>query len=418
MPSRCCGVHKGSREEARSCVAVWTLPLKRFKKITFCYCPVFLEHNMPALPRFCKPVLTDQCGSAWQIKYCNFHKSALKSPKTSNFLSYFCYGAGRGCGGLGNRIQGLVSLFYLAMLTNRTFLIHWDGPGKLEEYLEPNQIAWTFPLSSLGQFRKTYWGVSGPQSGYDTNRIESRTQFTNWTSYVDFDAYFGRFDAIGTIFFFAEFLWKNPFLRERARQLGIPSSPYKMLGCAFHFLFKQTRVMKTVLEEARRSLSRHPPLLGIHIRTSDHHFGSKNEFSYRSHNTSSFFICALQQSAFILANTHHSNLTTLQWFLAADNQEVKDMARKNYSNEIISLGFRPMHTEFSSGSAGAKTVVRDVLTDVFLLAESSYLLVTSESTLSNLAAAVGLHTKESIGDGEKCLVNRTSLLKIIQAISN
>lgn len=373
---------------------------------------------MPALPRFCKPVLTDQCGSAWQIKYCNFHKSALKSPKTSNFLSYFCYGAGRGCGGLGNRIQGLVSLFYLAMLTNRTFLIHWDGPGKLEEYLEPNQIAWTFPLSSLGQFRKTYWGVSGPQSGYDTNRIESTTQFVNWTSYVDFDAYFGRFDAIGTIFFFAEFLWKNPFLRERARQLGIPSSPYKMLGCAFHFLFKQTRVMKTALEEARRSLSRHPPLLGIHIRTSDHHFGSKNEFSYRSHNTSSFFICALQQSAFILANTHHSNFTTLQWFLAADNQEVKDMARKNYSNEIISLRFRPMHTEFSSGSAGAKTVVRDVLTDVFLLAESSYLLVTSESTLSNLAAAVGLHTKESIGDGEKCLVNRTSLLKIIQAISN
>ena len=77
-----------------------------------------------------------------------------------------------------------------------------------------------------------------------------------------------------------------------------------------------------------------------------------------------------------------------------------------------------MHTEFSSGFAGAETVVRDVLTDVFLLAESSYLLLTSESTLSNLAAAVGLHTKESIGDGEKCLVNRTSLLKIIQAISN
>lgn len=218
--------------------------------------------------------------------------------------------------------------------------------------------------------------------------------------------------------FSLSFVWKNPFLRERARQLGIPSSPYKMLGCAFHFLFKQTRVMKTALEEARRSLSRHPPLLGIHIRTSDHHFGSKNEFSYRSHNTSSFFVCALQRSAFILANTHHSNLTTLRWFLAADDQEVKDMARKNYSNEIISLGFRPMHTEFSSEFAGAETVVRDVLTDVFLLAESSYLLVTSESTLSNLAAAVGLHTKESIGDGEKCLVNRTSLLKIIQAISN
>ena len=158
-----------------------------------CFIFVFAEYKIPASCCSCEPLLTDQCGSAWQKTYCNFHKSALKSPKTSNFLSYFCYGAGRGCGGLGNRIQGLVSLFYLAMLTNRTFLIHWDGPGKLEEYLEPNQIAWTLPLSSLGQFRKTYWGVSGPQSGYQTNRIESETQFANWTSYADFDAYLGRF---------------------------------------------------------------------------------------------------------------------------------------------------------------------------------------------------------------------------------
>ena len=369
---------------------------------------------MPALHPFCKPVLRDQCGSTWQIKYCDFHESALKSPKTNNFLSYFCDGTHRGCGGLGNRIQGLVFLFFLAMLTNRTFLVHWQGLGKLEEYLEPNQIAWKLQLNSSSQFRKTYWGVWGPPSGYDRNRIESETQFENWASHADFDAYLGRFDAIGTIFFFADSLWKNPFLRERAIQLGIPSSPYKMLGCAFHFLFKQTRAMKTALEEARRSLSRHPPLLGIHIRTSDLHFGSKDKNSYRSHNTLTFFICALQQSAFVLANTH-SNLKTLQWFLAADDQKVKDMAKNYYPNEIISLGFRPMHTEFSRGFEG--TVVRDVLTDVFLLAESSYLLITSRSTLSNLAAAVGLHTKESIGDGEKCLVNRTNLLKIIQAIN-
>ena len=55
-----------------------------------------------------------------------------------------------------------------------------------------------------------------------------------------------------------------------------------------------------------------------------------------------------------------------------------------------------MHTEFPSEFAGAETVVRDVLTDVFLLAESSYLLVTSESTLSNLAAAVGYTLKKAL----------------------
>ena len=310
-------------------------------------------------------------------------------------------------------MQGLVSLFYLAMLTNRTFLIHWGGPGKLEEYLEPNQINWSSPLENVGTFRKTYWGAWGPPPGYTESRIESKTQFQNWTSYADFDAYLDRLDAIGTIWSFSEYLWTNPFLSERARLLGIPTSPWKMLGCAFHFLFKQSRAMKAAMKEARNSLSRQPPFLGIHIRTSDHHFGDPNEQSYRSRNTSSFFVCALRQST-LIRDKVNPKLKRLQWFLAADDQAVKAMAKKKYPDEVVTLDFRPKHTEYISGPDEG-TVVRDVLIDVFLLAESSYLLLTSKSSLSTLAAAVGLHNEETTADGERCLVSGTSLQKTITA---
>jgi len=309
----------------------------------------------------------------------------------------------------------MISLLYLAMLTNRTFTIHWGGPEKLEEYLEPNQVAWSIPIHSLGHFRKTYWGAWGPPSGYVTSRIESKEDFYNWTSHADFEGTLGHLDAIGTIWSFSEYLWTNPFLSERARQLGIPDSPRTMLGCAFHFLFKQTGTMKTVLDEARVSLARQSPLLGIHIRTSDHHFGVSNPHSYRSRNTSSFFVCALRQSTFI-RDYIGPKLTNLKWFLAADDQAVKDMANKRYSHEIVTLGFKPKHIEYTYG-ADADTVLRDVLTDVFLLAESNFLLLTPKSSLSRLVAAVGLHSEDTIADGELCLVNGTSLIKAMSRFS-
>lgn len=365
------------------------------------------------IPSSCRPVLTDQCGSTWQTNYCSFHQSSLKSPNTAKFLSYYCNR--EACGGVGNRTLGLVSLFYLAMLTNRTFLIHWGGPGKLEEYLEPNQIAWSLPLDSLGNFRKSYWGVSGPPSGYNDSRIESKTQFQNWTSYANFDAYLDRLDAIGTIWSFAEYLWTNPFLSERARLLRIPTSPWKMLGCAFHFLFQQSRIMKAALKEAKNSLSLQPPHLGIHIRTSDHHFVDPNEQPYKSRNTSSFFVCALRQSTVIRDNI--GSTMKLKWFLATDDQAVKAIAREKYLNEVVTLNFRPKHIAYTHGS-DEETVIRDVFVDLFLLAESNYLLLTANSTLSRLAAAVGLHSDKTTADGEQCSVNETSLLQIIPRVSS
>jgi len=310
----------------------------------------------------------------------------------------------------------MISLFYLAMLTNRTFLIRWGGPGKLEECLEPNQVAWSIPLDSLGHFWKTYWGVYGPPSEYVTSRIEPKEDFHNWTSHADFEGTLGHLDAIGTIWSFSEYLWANPFLSKRARQLGIPDSPRKMLGCAFHFLFKQTGSMETALDKARASLGRQSPLLGIHIRTSDHHFGDPNPHSYRSHNTSSFFVCALRQSTFI-RDYIGPELTNVKWFLAADDQAVKDTAIKKYPHEIVTLDLKPKHTEYTYG-ADADTVLRDVLTDVFLLAESNFLLLTPESSLSKLAATVGLHSEDTTVDGELCLVNATSLTKAMSHFSS
>ena len=356
-----------------------------------------------------QPVAVQQCGFLWQKEYFHFHKRALASPDTSRYLSYTCKSSGHG--GIGNRVQGIVSLFFLALLTNRTFLINWGGPGKLADYMEPNQINWNLPLNLFGTFHRSYWGVGGPPGGYHDSIITTEEAFSKWSSEVDFESkLLTRFEAIGTIFHFVEELRKNPYLKKQAEMKELPSSPSLMLGCAFHFLFRKSSAMLRALRQAKLSLKRKPPLLGIHVRTSDHHWGNMNEFSYRSHNTTLFFMCACEQNKLIQEKLD-PNLTDLKWFLAVDDKAVKTAVKEQFPNEVITLDMKPKHLEF--GWHFNSDAIRDVFLDIFLLAESDFLLLTFGSSLSRLTAAVGFHSDSSIADGEHCLVNQTSLISII-----
>ncbi len=47
-------------------------------------------------------------------------------------------------GGLADRIKGLISIFYISILTGRRFTIHWDNPLDILEGLQPNKYDWKF----------------------------------------------------------------------------------------------------------------------------------------------------------------------------------------------------------------------------------------------------------------------------------
>ena len=366
----------------------------------------------PQIGFVCQPFAAEKCGLLWQKEYCEFHKKALKNPKNSKYLSFNCHSSGHG--GLGNRIQGIVSVFFLALLTDRVFLINWIGPGKIADYLEPNQINWDLPLSRFGTFHKSFWGVIPEPGGYDHSVVKSEDAFSKWSLETDFesDVLQTRFEAVGTIFHFLQELYKNPYLRTQAAMKELPSSPSQMFGCGFQFLFRKSLAMVRALRQARLSLGRKPPLLGIHVRTSDHHWGSTNPFSYRSHNSTLFFMCAREQSNFI-RQRFGSSFNDLKWFLAADDKAVKTAAKKQFPDEIISLNLNPKHLAF--GWQDSNTI-RDVLLDIFLLAESDFLLLTFGSSFSRLVTAVGLHDENSVADGERCLVNQTALMTVMSRL--
>ena len=99
---------------------------------------------------------SDVCGKVWQSRYQALHQDIINNKREAKFLVYFCDWKPSGCAGYGDRVRAVISLFYLAILTDRAFLIHWKTPKPLERFLTPKKINWTFPIPLL-ETRKHFW---------------------------------------------------------------------------------------------------------------------------------------------------------------------------------------------------------------------------------------------------------------------
>lgn len=85
----------------------------------------------------------------WMQQYFTWHSKQRSqlSPenwKEQKYLILSCRRRNQ-CGGLSDRLKPLPFFILIANRTNRLFMIHWDKPASLEEFLIPNQVNWTAP---------------------------------------------------------------------------------------------------------------------------------------------------------------------------------------------------------------------------------------------------------------------------------
>jgi hypothetical protein len=86
----------------------------------------------------------------WMRMYFNWHSKFRRSLNQSNwknfkYLILRCTHEDRLCGGLADRLKPLPYLIRLAARHKRVFLIRWDRPARLEEFVLPNKLDWTVP---------------------------------------------------------------------------------------------------------------------------------------------------------------------------------------------------------------------------------------------------------------------------------
>lgn len=348
------------------------------------------------------------CGTSWQKDYIKLHDDILNNRRPPRYLVYFCGGKRHGCGGYGNRLGAMTSLLYLAVITNRAFIINWNTSVPLSDYLLPKNINWNVPLSKLAHLKKNYhyWGKGDPQmvtgdyhrSAFDFNAFRSWVEGTDPESYLS-----SPVEIVTSLWYFAPSFRQHKFAERLADKFGTKQRGhrYSLVGCAFDFLFERRSAFENALSLARDSLKFKPgvPKIGIHVRMGDASSFNGESLDQRTTNFKKFFSCAKKFEKSIM-RTSYPNVSRedIKWFLATDNLDVKQFALRKYPDKVLTLSVEIEHIDKNEATNNG---MQGVLLDHFLLSECDF-LVMSDSSFSKTALGLNFHSTVVSTFGEKC----------------
>jgi hypothetical protein len=348
------------------------------------------------------------CGQSWQEKYKKLHQDILESKIPPKYLVFQCGGIGYGCGGYGNRIGGITSLLYLAVLTKRALLIDWRANISITDYFTPKNIKWNYSMTNIRglQSRHHFWGRGFHRNIHSEAIRHGYTfgEFLRWFRSTDLVRYFDHQVEFVTIqWYFAPVVRKNKFLAKTALEIAPKrrGHRYSLIGCAFDFLFQKTKRFKSLLNQARKSLqwNRGIPRIGIHFRAGDYAaFDKKKSKTSLFSALERFFHCAAKLERLFKKADPSLDTALIRWFLATDAKEVKDYGKKKYPNKVTCLDVKIEHISKTDPS---RLGIEGVLLDNVLLSECDVLIL-SNSSFSRTALGMSFHSLIVNALGESC----------------
>lgn len=347
------------------------------------------------------------CGTKWQEGYKNLHDDILNHRRPPKYLVYFCGGKKHGCGGYGNRLGAITSLFYLAVITGRAFLIDWNTTAPIGDYFRPRNIRWDYPISRLGHIKTNYhyWGKGDHEFiSEDSQRSPVNFNlFRHWVEGTDLESFLDSpLEIVTSMWYFAPSFRDHKFAERVANKIGVRvrGHRYSLIGCAFDFLFEKTPAFERTLSLARESLNFKPnvPRIGIHIRMGDAVSFQPASLDQRTSHFQNFFTCAKKLERKIVKSNPDFIQGDIKWFLATDNLDVKQFALRTYPHKVVSLSVKVEHINVLEPTFEG---MQGVLLDHFLLSESDF-FVLSDSSFSKTALGMNFHSLEQSTFGDKC----------------
>ncbi|KAL9657214.1 hypothetical protein ABK040_011436 [Willaertia magna] len=314
----------------------------------------------------------------WQKYYVQLHNEALTKKLLINNNNYLIYRCHQGCGGLGDRLLGIVTSLYIALLTDRVLLIDFPNPAELSQILQPNLIKWNF---TDPQFKAL---INAFPSQYTHNEIDIQENEGKRRFFQEHDfLYSYQFRKVEIVKFNQRmyyYMHLNPKYNEKRRLLGLDRMhPFHIFGCFFHFLFKphsdliammdnlfvenqlvfsentvsqqqplvESKQLKTLTAFPLNLNSQLPPphmrtvLIGIQIRTG----GNWNDpLRIKEEDVQIFWNCAQH-----LMKKYEKEGFKVKYFLTTDNTIVKKEAIKLFGKKkLITMNTPIVHIERSS----------------------------------------------------------------------
>lgn len=311
--------------------------------------------------------------------------AALKARKSVRVLIYECHGH---CGGLGDRVRGIVSAFYLAVDSGRVFFIDQSHPLPLNETLvETEYVKWDKAYLALDVRRTSLQLIDVPHVedtvGYELNSQTPVVQV-----------------SVNSLIFTKKIWEKRGWANDWNCKERRPSDLFELVGFTFNKLF---HFSPQVIERAENmqaelglgtSLGEMHEFIGVHariggeVKTSNSTVGWSDPVRHNLRDIPLFIDC-VQHLALNLTTASRKSGVQVPVTLFSDNEHFKKQARLEFQGFRILENVSLFHTDRSVETDVHTRKIGNI--DVFaelLLLSRAMCIVASRSTFSAIAISI------------------------------
>lgn len=339
---------------------------------------------------------------AYRLRHKAWRVALLRGDSTIKTLIWRC---DTFCGGIGDRIKGIVTSLLLATLTDRLLLLQWSTPfdPKQQRLLfQPAAIDWDINQSLWSNVRHSVQVHVTTTAGSEwTTQVLQRTIFNYSISHV----------TVRTNIHYRKFFLGLPnFESTTLHVLNEKGLGYQFLeqlqgrnemvsSLLVRFLFRFSGILLPGIVNMTKAMGLgNQPYVGVHLRTG--FYGTLNENPkrfgefYQKVVWQQLLDCAIEKGKALLDSEFAIVLLT-------DSTVVKEWATNQYNGRVLVTHTEAIHFDKEEDCDRAMDAELQAGTELGILAYSSVFFVSSSSGFSNVA-------REYCGISEHRVFNRLS----------
>ncbi len=306
----------------------------------------------------------------FDIRTPQYAKAYRQSIDSKKYVIYECTNKNL-CGGLGDRLKGIMSAYAWSLVTNRIFLIRHYRPCLLTEMFQVNKLNW-----NIDTFNRTKETNANTQVYYLIDNVKFRDALFNYTQFDSNITYVVFKNNVDWL----EPLSKNPISVQRLRKLGFEMKKFKlqyMFKKWYEMMFKLSPSLEMKYKQFQRKAkpNRNSLLVCAQVR-----IGGKREFvAYDGPFTE---IGNTKVYWNYIKKEFIRNRTDFKLFLTTDTKSIEHEAEKEFGkmNVIINDGpLRHLDRELNLGKQHCHRVEKTFLDfhclqlcDMAIISESGF----------------------------------------------
>jgi hypothetical protein len=328
-----------------------------------------MNNNTSAIP---PPIFSLERRNAdrWQqlqtkFHYLNFSLLSLPSPAPNKTIQFRCTG---GCGGLGDRVRGLIMAYLFALLSNRKLVVDMRWPCAFTNYFQPNFYKWVPTLDFKFKGSSLYIRAIDNDNKLMIE-LNSTSFIDKWSKYDDIQIA-TNMDFIGAIFSNPH-LRKHPIVRMFLQNMSPDEANIQTLfPLLFEILLRPTNHIVRVVDEllANKSSER---LLCTHLRIGRNPSNpADHPFEYR-------FAITNKVIEFISQNKLLDKNPSISLFVSSDSANATEQVMHHFLNRSFSVPGPILQIDHPVTGVDCHAGFTKVVADFYLLGECETVILTN-----------------------------------------